>query len=102
MKWVMAVKNCWEIINCGRGLDNQELDPEDLCPAALDESSDNINRGKNGGRFCWELAGTLCAGKVQGELATKIETCFDCKFFKMVVEEEGSDFVLHSDELVKS
>jgi len=61
-----------------------------VCPAASDASFDGINSGENGGRFCWAVAGTCCAGKVQGTYAEKRESCMDCEFYKTVCAEEGT------------
>jgi hypothetical protein len=40
------------------------------------------------------VAGTFCGGKVQGFFAQKYKTCKDCDFYKKVLAEEGSKFVL--------
>ena len=61
-----------------------------ICPAAKDASSNGLNEGKNGGRICWAVSGTLCGGKVQGTFAQKEVSCLACAFFLKVKEEEGS------------
>lgn len=84
--------NCWEAMSCGRepgGLKSQELG---VCPAATAESGNGINGGRNSGRICWAVAGTLCGGEVQGSTALKQATCLSCRFFAQVREEEGSRF----------
>ncbi len=53
---------------------------------------DGTNNGKNAGRYCWKLAGTLCGGIVQGAFATKVANCMGCDFFKVVKSEEGGSF----------
>jgi hypothetical protein len=52
--------NCWEFMNCGRGVGGSRVSERGLCPAAADTSFTGINGGKCGGRFCWAVAGTLC------------------------------------------
>lgn len=81
--------NCWEFKKCGRepnGLKAKELG---VCPAAITTKTDKINNGKNGGRSCWAIAGTLCGGKVQGEFASKMMNCMQCDFYKIVWKEEN-------------
>ena len=82
--------NCWEYKKCGRepgGIKSYELG---ICPAAIDNSFDGINRGKNAGRFCWAVAGTFCGGSPQGTFAEKRASCLGCDFFNKVRNEEGS------------
>ena len=82
--------NCWEYKKCGREQGGRLASGISVCPAASDASFDGINSGENGGRFCWAVAGTCCAGKVQGTYAEKRESCMDCEFYKTVCAEEGT------------
>jgi hypothetical protein len=85
--------NCWEAKDCGRepgGLRARELG---VCPAAIVAAVNGVNHGKNAGRACWAVAGTLCGGKVQGSFASKMVNCLECAFYKDVRSEEGWDFV---------
>ena len=94
-------KNCWEFKKCGRqpgGLKSGELG---VCPAAIETRTDGINAGKNGGRACWVLAGTLCGGKAQGTFAMKLVDCLKCEFYKLVLQEEGSNYQNARDILEK-
>ena len=59
---------CWEYMQCGRDV-NEEM----KCPAY-----------PHFGQECWAVAGTLCAGKIQGTFAQKIDNCRNCRFYKMV------------------
>jgi signal transduction histidine kinase len=59
---------CWEYKKCGR-----DKDASAKCPAYM-----------NFGRICWAVAGTFCAGKVQGTFAQKYEDCRKCDFYQMV------------------
>ncbi|MBU0729963.1 MAG: HAMP domain-containing protein [Proteobacteria bacterium] len=61
---------CWEFMQCGRDK-NSEL----KCPSY-----------PHYGRVCWVVAGTLCAGKVQGTFAQKITDCKQCKFYIQVTD----------------
>ncbi len=56
--------NCWEFYTCP-GVRQQ------ACPAFT----------RNAGRSCWLVAGTLCGGRVQGSIATKISECRICDFY---------------------
>ena len=56
---------CWEYMQCGRDV-NGEL----KCPAY-----------PHFGQVCWAVAGTFCAGKIQGTFAQKINDCRKCKFY---------------------
>ena len=91
----MAEKlNCWEFKKCGRepgGSDTEELG---VCLAAEEKSYDGVNGGKNGGRYCWALTGTLCGGEVQETFVKKLNDCQKCNFMTKVWLEEGTDFTL--------
>jgi len=78
------ILNCWEVMECGCEPDGKEVSERGVCPAATNTLMDGINDGKNAGRFCWTVAGTLCEGEVQGKFAVKIDRCYNCKFYKMV------------------
>ncbi|MHB8883143.1 MAG: two-CW domain-containing protein [Thermodesulfovibrionales bacterium] len=80
--------NCWEFMKCGKASKSQS----DLCPAATEVMADKLNRGKNGGRMCWAVAGTHCHGGIQGAYAEKILLCSDCDFRTKVLEEERAGF----------
>ena len=87
------VLNCWEHKNCGREPGGENCDSLGLCPAATLTKLDGVNRGKNGGRSCWGIAGTFCGGTVQGSFCTKFGTCIKCDFYKKTVHEEGENLV---------
>ncbi len=84
--------NCWEVKKCGREPGGSRALELGICPAAEMEHYSGINRGKNGGRVCWAIVGTLCGGKVQGVFAEKVATCMNCDFYKAVEQQEGRDF----------
>lgn len=85
----MQKANCWELKKCGRepgGVKSAELG---VCVAAEDTAVNGINSGRNGGRICWAVTGTLCGGKVQGSFAEKRLSCMSCEVFGQIKEEEG-------------
>ncbi len=107
----MKRMNCWEVKACGRGPGGENVEGHGVCPAALPNEFDGVNRGEHAGRFCWAVAGTLCGGEVQGSFAAKLMTCIPreflkqvqaaklmnclfCEFLKQVQEEEGTTFRL--------
>lgn len=80
--------NCWEYKKCGREPGGSEEATLGVCSAAVQELADGLHGGKNGGRVCWVIAGTLCGGRIQGSFAEKVGTCEKCDFFKMVCRQE--------------
>jgi len=84
-----AKLNCWEVMACGREPGGKKALETGPCPAAVDQSFDNIHSGKCGGRICWAVSGTLCGDCQQGSFVEKRSSCLECDFFKMVQEEEG-------------
>lgn len=84
-------ENCWEYKKCGRGPESIAQENCKTCPAATEERLDTVHGGKNSGRACWAVAGTLCGGKVQGTYAAKHEHCQQCDFYKKVAREEGEN-----------
>jgi hypothetical protein len=88
----MEKNNCWEIKKCGRNPGGMKVAELGLCPAAVEEKTNGINSGKNGGRCCWAVTGTLCGGKIQGTYANKLLNCVKCEFYNLVKQEEGNGF----------
>ena len=82
-------QNCWEAKECGREPDGEHVHDLGVCPAATDAKLDGAHGGKNAGRSCWVVAGTLCGGEAQGVFATKLMSCLSCDFYKAVLAEEG-------------
>lgn len=90
----MRVTNCWERLKCGREPGGGRVAEMGVCPAAKNEAADGVNRGRNAGRICWAVAGTLCGGVIQGDSAAKRLTCTSCEVFRSVRKEEGEAFLL--------
>jgi hypothetical protein len=84
-------QNCWEFKKCGREPGGAKESQLGVCPAATADRVDGVNSGKNGGRACWAVSGTLCGGKVQGTFATKVANCLECDFYQTVGKEEGAN-----------
>lgn len=89
----MASINCWEYKKCGREPGGSKAVELGICPAAVETRTDNVNQGKNGGRACWAISGTLCGGQVQGTFATKLANCLKCDFYSEVSIAEGKNHV---------
>lgn len=95
----MSKQNCWEFKKCGRQPGGEKAAELGVCSAASDSSRNSTHGGKNAGRACWVVAGTLCGGKVQGTFATKVGNCMACEFYKAVKNDEGRGFILSRDLL---
>jgi hypothetical protein len=96
----MAKMNCWEFKKCGRQPGGVKVAELGVCAASIATKVDGINCGKNGGRACWPIAGTLCGGNVQGSFAEKLGNCLKCEFYQLVGAEEGPNHVSSKDILV--
>ena len=84
--------NCWEFKGCGREPGGSKVAEFGVCPAATEAACDGINGGKNGGRYCWRVAGTFCEDEQQGTYAKKLMSCIYCDFLKAVQDELSKDF----------
>lgn len=89
--------NCWEFKNCNRGPGSNG----NICSAATEMRLEGVHDGKNAGRACWAVAGTLCGGIVQGTFAKKYDTCEKCEFYRTVKKEEAAGFVLSATLLAQ-
>lgn len=85
--------NCWQYKKCGREPGGVHVAEFGVCPAAIASEADCIHGGKNAGRMCWIVAGTMCSGTVSGTFAAKIGDCLCCDFYGHVLQEEGEQFV---------
>ncbi|HAM51340.1 MAG TPA: hypothetical protein DCP92_11865 [Nitrospiraceae bacterium] len=86
-------RNCWEFKKCGRQPQGENAFISGVCPAAIETHLTGVNGGKNAGRVCWVVAGTMCGAAVQGSFALKYKSCEQCDFYQAVKEEEGDNFV---------
>ncbi|HWR58880.1 MAG TPA: hypothetical protein VN328_08335 [Thermodesulfovibrionales bacterium] len=87
-------KNCWEFKSCGREPGGKSTKELGVCPATTDKRLHGIHDGRNAGRACWVIAGTMCGGKIQGTFAQKYENCGSCDFYQTVRAEERGNHKL--------
>ena len=85
----MSKKNCWDQKKCGREPLGAKTDELGVCPAATETSLDGIHGGKNAGRACWVIEGSMCGGRIQGTFAQKYANCTQCDFYQTIRQEEG-------------
>ncbi len=97
----MSSVNCWEFKKCGREKGGLKVKELGICPAAIEVRTNGINHGKNGGRACWALTGTLCGGAVQGSFAQKLGNCMKCEFYQLVGTQEGQNHQSSKDIFVR-
>ena len=90
----MSKLNCWEHKKCGREPYGAKSKEFGVCPASTEARLDSVHEGKNGGRSCWIVAGSLCGGEIQGSFAQKFHNCRDCDFYGAVKKEERGGFEL--------
>jgi hypothetical protein len=62
------------------------------CPAAAETKLDGVNDGKNGGRSCWAIAGTLSEGETQGTYAQKLGNCLKYDFHAFVRSQQHGKY----------
>ena len=86
--------NCWEFKQCGREPGGAKIDELGICPATIEQKLQGTHGGKNAGRVCWVVAGSMCGGQMQGTFAQKYGNCVKCDFFQKVKEEEGATYEL--------
>jgi hypothetical protein len=94
-------KNCWEFKQCGRQPGGHKVTELGICPAATEQRVNLVHQGRNAGRCCWAIAGTLCKGEIQGSFAQKVGNCMKCDFYSLVTAEEGPGVVKMRDLLKK-
>ncbi len=80
--------NCWEFKKCGRQPGGNKVAELGICPATVYDALNGAHGGKNAGRACWAIAGSLCGGKIQGTYAQKLHNCWRCEFMNKVKMEE--------------
>jgi len=95
----MKRTNCWEFKKCGRQLGGDKAAELGICPASINTMLEGVHNGICAGRACWAVAGTMCAGEIQGSFAQKYKDCGLCDFYNTVREEEGDNFMLTIDLL---
>jgi len=86
----MSKLNCWEFKKCGREVGGSKTAELGVCPTSSDNRLNGVHGGTNAGRACWVMDSTLCDGKIQGGFKEKYKECFNCEFYKLIVQEEAS------------
>ena len=87
-------QNCWEYKKCGREPGGQKSEKLGVCPATMNNNFHGVNQGKNAGRICWAITGTLCQRSIGGVFAKSIKSCMICDFLIEVRDEEEPNFRL--------
>lgn len=77
----MGLANCWAIKQCGRESGGAKVPELGECLVSSDDM----------GHSCWAIAGTLCAGEVQGSAAQKERNCMLCDVYKKYQRSTGTD-----------
>jgi hypothetical protein len=85
--------NCWDFKKCGREEGGSLAQELGTCPALTEQKLNGIHGGRNAGRVCWVVAGTLCGGKPQGTFAKKYNECGLCDFYNNVKKIEKGNFI---------
>jgi len=85
--------NCWEFMGCGLHIKSGFIGGSEavLCPACGDKQRKGLHGGKNAGRACWLVSGTLCGGTKQGTAKQKHDICIPCDFYALVIDEENGN-----------
>ena len=81
-------QNCWEFKKCGREPGGPKEFELGTCCVASYSALNGTHGGKNAGRACWVIAGSLCGGRVQGDEEEKRAACWECDFLKLLRKEE--------------
>lgn len=81
-------ENCWEFKKCGREPGGSKVKQLGICPVTTYIDLNGAHEGKNAGRACWVVAGSLCGGRIQGTFAQKLHNCWRCEFMNAVKKEE--------------
>ena len=89
--------NCWEYMASGRHRDGSGKEGCSQCPVPQMTNYDGINGGRNGGRACWIITGTLGDRDVQMTFSHKLATCLKCNVYIAIKEEEGDNLCLPID-----
>lgn len=80
----MAGQNCWEYKNCERIPGGARAVELGICPVYNYASADGFCGGKNGGRACAFISGSLCNGYVHGTQKDKESDCHECDFYHIL------------------
>lgn len=92
-------RNCWQFKGCRKEVRGESAEGWKPCPASTDCRLDGVHGGRNAGRCCWVVNGTMCDGTVQSFPAEKRACCGSCPFLELVRREQGTQFLLKDEHL---
>ncbi|MEJ2193202.1 MAG: hypothetical protein P8Y39_12840 [Nitrospirota bacterium] len=84
----MKQKNCWEVMHCQRE-QGGKMAGASPCPASTEARLNGVHGGRNGGRACWSVAGTMCGEEACCVFVRLYSDCGKCKFYLSVRQEEA-------------
>lgn len=98
----MEKLNCWTFKKCGLEPGGSNISKYGVCPAAVEESLDEINSGENASRVCWAIKNTICDSMKLDNYAKKIRKCLEYSFYKLVKMQgkktfQGIEIILHKN-----
>jgi hypothetical protein len=93
----MEKLNCWEYKQCGHEGTGDIFEEVGTCPTSTEICTDGVNDGKNGGRACWAIAGSLSNSEIKCYCMSKIDNCMRCDFYALVKKEEAEKFMTGSE-----
>ena len=85
--------NCWDYMLCGLEHGGEAIGESGSCSVVKYSGFNRVNGGYNGGRYCWKIVGTFPDNDTCCPHALEIGDCTLCKFYKIVKNEEGENFV---------
>lgn len=90
----MLFENCWQHKRCGHGpgAEAEKGQGCGICPAATHKNADGFLGGENGGRACFFIHGTYCAGQGKLSAEEKKELCLECDFYKYLKDKYSKAF----------
>ncbi|MCK5613344.1 hypothetical protein KAR91_66355 [Candidatus Pacearchaeota archaeon] len=90
----MSKQNCWEFMNCGKEPEGSKSTYIGVCPVSIKSPMNGINDGKNAGRICWRVAGSLSGNNAMALCDVNVENCLKCEFYNHVRQQEIQSFTL--------
>jgi len=85
--------NCWEFHGCDVEPISDYVIDFRVCAATWTEEMHGVHGGKNAGRACWAVVGSMCGLHNSDRTCMHAATCEECDFYKLVREEEGDAFI---------
>lgn len=92
-------RNCWQVMNCGREEGGQRAGRNGACPASIETRLHAIHGGRNAGRACWTVDGTLCRDGRPDDITMKTSFCRTCDFYRILLREEQPHLIVSDETL---